>query len=306
MSVESYDTLASDDELNTTSGGLWSESANRGASVEREYDEYTAKLEADIDYWTSLAAKYEEDPTLNFAWTPKPQREICAYDKGIIMLKHEEYVAEGDLKSAQELHAQFPWLELYLNPISQYDKEVIRLDYNAQDIETRLELLKEHVWLEAYLNKFEADCAVAEELADKAEEKKTTAQKRKIELHTIGVPHRITGYGREWFSRKDRKKKYVHKTTDAAGRVKEAPKCANKKPYQDWRKKKVGREHTPPLVPRKRNEYFHELHDCLGLPYPDPKRYEQDLYVDWEEASVAFWEHKRPVFTWYGVKRILF
>ena len=258
MSVESYDTLASDDELNTTRGGRWSESSS---SVERTYDEYTAKLEADIDYWTSLAAKYEEDPTRNFAWQPKL--------------------------------------------VSQYDQEVIRLDYNATDIKTRLELHAQYPWLEAYLDKFDADCAVAEELADEAEEKKNAEEKRASEARHIGVAHRVTGRGRDWLSRRDRKKKFAYKKTNAAGRVKEDLKRAKTKPYQDWRKKKTGREHTPALAPRKRNDYFHELHDCLGLPYPDPKKYEDDLFVDWEEASVAFWKHKRPVFTWYGVKRIL-
>ena len=257
MSVESYDTLSSDDELNATRGGRWSESSS---SVERTYDEYTAKLEADIDYWTSLAAKYEEDPTLNFAWQPKL--------------------------------------------VSQYDQEVIRLEYNAVDIETRLELHAQYPWLEAYLDKFDADCAVAEELADEAEEKKNAEEQRASEARYIGVAHRVTGRGRDWQSRRDRKKKFAYKKTNAAGRVKEDPKRAKTTPYQDWRKKKTGREHTPALVHRK--DYLKETFECLKLNYV-PALYERPLFErgphaerDWEETTIHFWKHTRPVFQWCG------
>ena len=258
MSQQSNDTLISDDEYAVFS---------RGASDDDSYDDnqyaaYNAKLDADIDLWTSLAALYE-DPATDILWPPEP---------------------------------------IGSEPISQYDQEVIRLEYNATDIDSRLKLHAQYPWLNAYLDKFDADCAVAEELADEAEEKKNAAEKLASEARQIGVAHRITGRGRDWFARKDRKRKFAYKTTDAAGHVKEDPKHIGKKP--NWRKKKTGREHTPPLVQRK--DYLKETFECLKLNY-DPALYERPLYErgphaerDWEETTIRFWKHTRPVFQWNG------
>jgi len=115
MSVSSYDTLGSDDELNTAGVGRWASlTEDRDESiVQNQYDAYTAKLEADIEYWTTLAAQYEEDEDLNFEWPPT-KTHICAYDKGIIMLKYAEYIEEGDLASSQELHDRHSWLAEYI------------------------------------------------------------------------------------------------------------------------------------------------------------------------------------------------
>ena len=203
MSVE---TLSSDDEYAVFSHGA----SNDDSYDDKQYAAYNAKLDADIDLWTSLAAMYEDNDIL---WPPEP---------------------------------------------SQYDQEVIRLEYNATDIDSRLKLHAQHPWLNAYLDKFDADCAVAEELADEAE-------KLAAEARQIGVAHRITGRGRDWFARKDRKRKFAYKKTNAAGRVKEDPKRAKMTPYQDWRKKKTGREHTPPLVQRK--DYLKETFECLKFNY---------------------------------------
>lgn len=262
MSQQSNETLISDDEYAVFS---------RGASDDESYDDnqyaaYNAKLDADIDLWTSLAALYEDNDIL---WPPEP-------------ISSEPIGSE---------------------PISQYDQEVIRLEYNATDIDSRLKLHAQYTWLNAYLDKFDADCAEAEELADEAEEKKNAATKAR----QIGVAHRITGRGRDWFARKDRKKKFAYKKTNTAGRVKEDPKRAKMTPYQDWRKKKTGREHTPPLVQRK--DYLKETFECLKLNY-DPALYERPLYErgphaerDWEETTIRFWKHTRPVFQWNGYEK---
>jgi hypothetical protein len=250
MSIE---TLSSDDEYAVFS---------RGASDDESYDDkqyaaYNAKLDADIDLWTSLAAKYEDDDIL---WPPEPE------------------------------------------PISQYEQEVIRLEYNAADLDSRLALLAQHAWLNAYLDKFDADCAAAEEEANAAE------YEIQDKTRPIGVSHRVTSTSRDWFSRKDRKRKFAHKTTDAAGRVKEDPKHIVKKP--NWRKKKTGREHDPALVQRK--DFLKETFECLKLNYI-PALYERPLFErgyaaerEWEEATIHFWKTKKPIFTWFNEKALHF
>ena len=255
MSQQSNETLISDDEYAVFS---------RGASDDESYDDkqyaaYNAKLEADIDLWTSLAALYE-DPATDILWPPEPNSSEPISSEPII---------------------------------SQYEQEVIRLEYNATDIDSRLKLHAQYPWLNAYLDKFDADCAIAEELADEAEEKKNAATKAR----QIGVAHRITGRGRDWFARKDRKRKFAYKTTDAAGHVKEDPKHIGKKP--NWRKKKTGREHTPPLVQRK--DYLKQTFECLKLNY-DPALYERPLFErgSERETTIRFWKHARPVFQWNG------
>ena len=73
MSVESYDTLVSDSDDEYV--GNWSGYTERDDSVvQSQYDAYTAKLEADIDYWTTLAAQYE-DPEQTFCG---PRNKNCA------------------------------------------------------------------------------------------------------------------------------------------------------------------------------------------------------------------------------------
>jgi len=242
MSFESNETLSSDDEYAVFSRGV-----SDDESYDNQYAAYNAKLDADIDLWTSLAALYEDDDIL---WPP---------------------------------------------PISQYDQEVIRLEYNATDQDSRIALLAQHAWLADYLEKFDADCAAAEEEAN-AEELVIQDKTR-----PIGVSHRVTSTGRDWYSRKDRKRKFAHKTTDAAGRVKEDPKHVVKKP--NWRKKKTGREHDPALVQRK--DYLKETFECLKLNYK-PELYERGQEREREEATIHFWKYNRPVFTWYNEKALYF
>jgi hypothetical protein len=250
MSFESNETLSSDDEYAVFS---------RGASDDESYDDkqyaaYNAKLDADIDLWTSLAAQYEDTDIL---WPPEP-------------ISPEPISPEP----------------ISPEPISQYEQEVIRLEYKAADIDTRLALLAQYIWLADYLDKFDADCAAAEEEANAEEYDKT----RPIE-------YRVTSTGR-----KDRKRKFAHKTTDAAGRVKEDPKHVVKKP--NWRKKKTGREHDPALVQRK--DFLKDTFECLKLNYK-PELYERPLFErgphaerDWEETTICFWKHTRLVFQWNG------
>ena len=162
MSVDSYDTLVSDSDDEYV--GNWSGYTERDDSVvQSQYDAYTAKLEADIDFWTTLAARYE-DPDTDILW-PK-QGELCAYDKGIIMLKYAQYTEEGDTASAQELYDRHSWLAEYLRP-SQYEQALIGNQYKAADPKTQEELHEEHPWLEAYLIQYEKDDIAARERFDK-------------------------------------------------------------------------------------------------------------------------------------------
>ena len=164
MSVDSYDTLVSDSDDEYV--GNWSGYTERDDSVvQSQYDAYTAKLEADIDFWTTLAARYE-DPDTDILW-PK-QGELCAYDKGIIMLKYAQYTEEGDTASAQELYDRHSWLAEYLKPRpSQYEQALIGNQYKAADPKTQEELHEEHPWLEAYLIQYEKDDIAARERYEK-------------------------------------------------------------------------------------------------------------------------------------------
>jgi hypothetical protein len=165
MSVDSYDTLVSDSDDEYV--GNWSGYTERDDSVvQSQYDAYTAKLEADIDYWTTLAAQYE-DPETDILWPPK-QGELCSYDKGIIMLNYAQYTEEGDTASAQELYDRHSWLAEYLKPRpSQYEQALIGNQYKAADPKTQEELHEEHPWLEAYLIQYEKDDIAARERYEK-------------------------------------------------------------------------------------------------------------------------------------------
>jgi len=162
MSVSSYDTIVSDSDDEYV--GNWSGYTERDDSVvQTQYDAYTAKLEADIDFWTTLAAQYED---------PETEEEICSYDKGIIMLKYAEYIEEGDTASAQELYDRHSWIAEYLKP-SQYEQALIGNQYRSADPKTQEELHEEHPWLQAYLVQYEEDDIAA---------RKRFEKKRKIEV----------------------------------------------------------------------------------------------------------------------------
>jgi hypothetical protein len=267
MSVSSYDTLGSDDDLNAACD--WADITGYSESdesvVQNQYDAYTAKLDADIEYWTTLAAQYEEDPEMNFEW-PTTKTPICAYDKGIIMLKYAEYIEEGDLASSQELHDRHSWLAEYI-------------DKKTRDEEETTESV----------HKF------------KVYEKDVSEDEDEEPGRPIGIYPSVISNGRAWRARRDRKKKYAHKMIDHAGRVKEAPYAPIKKPYPSWRKKKTGREHKETLVPRKPGEFVRDIVECYNLPCRKLDMNEE------EEPTIEFVQYYRPpLMTLRGMKRVLF
>ena len=292
MSVSSYDTL-SDDEINAACG--WSSfTEERDESiVQNQYDAYTAKLEADIDYWTTLAAKYEEDEDLNFEW-PKTKTPICAYDKGIIMLKYAEYVEEGDLASSQELHDRHSWLAEYIAKHDEEARETLVANHIAKKIQEK----------EASEDESDEEDEVEPGHKFKVQEKDISEDEESEDEESgrpIGIYRNVISHGRAWRARKDRKKKYAHKMIDTAGRVKEAPYAPIKKPYPSWRKKKTGRNHKETLVPRKPGEFVREIVECYNLPCTKLDRNEE------EEPTIEFVQYYRPpLMTLRGVKRVLF
>jgi hypothetical protein len=292
MSVSSYDTLGSDDEINTASVGSWSSNTeeHEESIVQNQYDAYTAKLEADIDYWTTLAAKYEEDEDLNFEW---PKTPICAYDKGIIMLKNAEYIAEGDLESSQELHDRHSWLAEYIEKKTQDDeRELLVANHIAETIRTKEESEDDEEDHIEHGHKFK----VYEKDVSEDEDEDYIEPGR-----PIGIYRKAISDGRAWRARKDQKKKYAHKTIDTAGRVKEAPYAPIKKPYPSWRKKKTGRNHKETLVPRKPGEFVREIVECYSLPCSKLDAKEE------EEPDIEFFKNLRaPIMNLRGVKRVLF
>jgi hypothetical protein len=176
MSVESYDTIVSDSDDEYV--GNWSGYTERDDSVvQSQYDEYTAKLEADIERWTTLAKQYED---------PENEGELCYYDKGIILLNYDQYTEEGDTASAQELYDRHSWIADYLKPRpSQYEQALIGMQYKSADPKTQEELHEEHPWLRAYLVQYEEDDLAARERFEKKNRKIEVFSPRKRANSTI-------------------------------------------------------------------------------------------------------------------------
>ena len=183
MSVESYDTIVSDSDDEYV--GNWSGYTERDDSVvQSQYDEYTAKLEADIERWTTLAAQYE-DPENDILWPPK-QGEICSYDKGIIMLNYAQYIEEGDTASAQELYDRHSWIAEYLKPRpSQFEQALIGMQYKSADQKTQEELDEEYPWLRAYIVQYDIDDLAARERFEKKNRRIEVFSPRKRANSTI-------------------------------------------------------------------------------------------------------------------------
>ena len=297
MSVSSFDTLSSDDELNTACDGRWSGftgySECNESLIQNQYDAYTAKLDADIEHWTTLAAQYEEDPDLNFEWPPT-KTPICAYDKGIIMLKYAEYVEEGDLASSQEIYDRHSWLAEYMEKKTRDDqeRELLVANHIAETIQSKEASEEEDT--EDNIEPGHKFKVYEKDVSEEDEEDEEPGR-------PIGIYRRVISHGRAWRARKDRKKKYAHKVIDTDGHIKEAPYAPMKKPYPSWRKKKTGREHKAVLSPRKPGEFVREIVECYNLPCTKLDRNEE------EEPTIEFVKYYRPpLMTLRGVKRVLF
>ena len=167
-----------------------------------------------------------------------------------------------------------------------------------------MELLEEHPWLEEYIdflyihkNIFSAQ-KQCEEIEDKAE------QAEEDPVCTIGMSNKVINQSCAARGRKERKRKFNHKTKNSRGKTIESAKKIAKKPYPSWRKKKTGREHAETLVPREKDEFLKDVYDVYKLKYP--KTNWPDLFdPSCEEANIAFWKYKKPVLTLYGIKRLM-
>jgi len=252
-------------------------------------------LDEDITLWEAAAAHYlnEEDNSTEY-WTSfgdsesqeideQERNDILRMGNSLLFAAHIGRLSSA-LPNALELGVTLHGVDLA--------------------IQYYLELLEEHPWLDDYINILRINKelfretqqdALIEEQAEKAEEDP---------ICTIGMSDKVINQSCAARGRKERKRKFNHKTKNSRGKTIESAKKIAKKPYPSWRKKKTGREHAETLVPREKDEYLKEVYDVYKLKYP--KTNWPDLFdPSCEEANIEFWKYKKPVLTLYGIKRLM-
>ena len=257
-------------------------------------------LDEDIKRWEAAAAHYlnEEDNSTEY-WTSFGDSESQEIAAQYAEQEKDDILRMGNslLHSAhtEKLLSAFPE---YVVP------GVITLRSIDLCIGYYMELLEEHPWLEEYIdflyihkNIFSAQ-KQCEEIEDKAE------QAEEDPVCTIGMSNKVINQSCAARGRKERKRKFNHKTKNSRGKTIESAKKIAKKPYPSWRKKKTGREHAETLVPREKDEFLKDVYEVYKLKYP--KTNWPDLFdPSCEEANIAFWKYKKPVLTLYGIKRLM-
>jgi hypothetical protein len=252
-------------------------------------------LDEDIKLWEAAAAHYlnEEDNSTEY-WTSFGDSESQEID---------EQERNDILRMGNSL-----LFAAHIGKLSSALPNTIGLGVTLRGVDLAIqyymELLEEHPWLDDYINILrinkeifqETRCeALIEEKAEKAEEDPVC---------TIGMSDKVINQSCAARGRKERKRKFNHKTKNSRGKTIESAKKIAKKPYPSWRKKKTGREHAETLVPREKDEFLKEVYDVYKLKYP--KTNWPDLFdPSCEEANIAFWKYKRPVLTLYGIKRLM-
>ena len=257
-------------------------------------------LDEDITLWEAAAAHYlnEEDNSTEY-WTSFGDSESQEIAAQYAEQEKDDILRMGNslLHSAhtEKLLSAFPE---YVVP------GVITLRSIDLCIGYYMELLEEHPWLEEYIdflyihkNIFSAQ-KQCEEIEDKAE------QAEQEPVCNIGMSNKVINQSCAARGRKERKRKFNHKTKNSRGKTIESAKKIAKKPYPSWRKKKTGREHAETLVPREKDEFLKDVYEVYKLKYP--KTNWPDLFdPSCEEANIAFWKYKKPVLTLYGIKRLM-
>jgi hypothetical protein len=165
-----------------------------------------------------------------------------------------------------------------------------------------MELLEDHPWLEEYIDflyihkmvfSAQKQCELIEDKAEQAEQDPVCK---------IGMSDKVINQSCAARSRKERKRKFNHKTKNSHGKTIESAKKAAKKQYPSWRKKKMGREHAETLVPRDKNEHIKEVFEVCNLKYPKNAPWELDS--NWEEATIELWKGPPIVKTYEGSKEL--
>jgi len=311
-SIGSYDSFYSTDESNflditcpDCDGTLFSpRNCDHGKlSQESEDDSFILDtLDEDIKRWEAQAALYSDEDNSTEYWTTfgdsesKKEQEITAQfaeqDKQDILRMGNSLLHSNH---RNQLLTAFP--EYVVPGVITHRSIDLCIGYY-------MELLEDHPWLEEYIDflyihkkifSAQKQCELIEDKAEQAEQDPVC----KIGMSDKAINQSCAARGR-----KERKRKFNHKTKNSRGKTIESAKKLAKKPYPSWRKKKMGREHAETLVPREKDEFLKEVYDVYKLKYP--KSNWPDLFdPSCEEANIAFWKYKKPVLTLYGIKRLL-
>lgn len=270
-------------------------------SQESEDDSFILDtLDEDIKRWEAAAALYSDEDNSTEYWTSfgdsesKKEQEIAA--------QYAEQEKQDILRMGNSLlHSTHTGTLLTAFP--EYVVPGV-ITHRSIDlcIGYYMELLDDHPWLEEYIDFLyihkqiftaQKQCELIEDKAEQAEQDPVC---------NIGMSDKVINQSCAARGRKERKRKFNHKTKNSHGKTIESAKKAAKKQYPSWHKKKMGREHAETLVPREKDEYLKEVSDVYKVKLP------KNVYgfdKGWEEADVEFWEYKKPALTIDGINRLM-
>lgn len=277
-------------------------------SSQGSYDETKTvdTLEADIILWEAQAALYAQDSII---WPPtQPDIDSESYwvsfgdQEGNTESNDEKVnriIVEQELHLLQTTSSQLKskyTQNIYLNESPFFERVGDTVQAKALSMDEYLELRKSP-WFDDYIN-----ILVTDEFLFETEVEESQAQEEAGPKRMIGFSDKSIKKFQSKRGRKDRKRKFAHKTEDSRGKIIEAPKQISKKPYPTWRKKKTGRAHKEALVPRDKDEHLKEVFEVCKIDYP--KNAPWDSNNGWEEAGIKLWNGPSVMTTYKGTKEL--
>jgi hypothetical protein len=317
---ESFDTLSSEgsydsfystdddysvlDETGVTcrdcDGSLFSPRKNCDHGNISQDSDYEDALDDDIKRWEAQAALYSDEDNSSEYWTSFGDSE-SKKEKSIV----EQY-AEQEKQDILRLGNSLLHSDDTGKLLTAFPEYVVPGVITLRSIDLcigyYMELLEDHPWLEEYIDFLyihkkvfiaQKQCELIEDKAEQAEQDPVCK---------IGMSDKVINQTCSARSRKERKRKFNHKTKNSHGKTIESAKKAAKKPYPSWRKKKMGREHAETLVPREKDEYLKEVSEVYKVEFP---KIVYSFDKGWEEADIEFWEYKKPALTIDGINRLM-
>ena len=263
------------------------------------YDQEEGTLDENIKKWDEAAALYEDETSEDDAlyWEMFGENKRETDEEGI-----NRRIIEQEVYMLQTTHSNLRYSgkaqNIYLSESPFFERVGQTVQGKELSIAEYQKLRKGISWIDDYINILVTDELLHEtELQElQFQEEKETQLKRATGIteeetrpnHVVGLSDKVIKAFQSKRGRKDRKRKFVHKTENKRGKIVEAPKQISKKPYPSWRKKKTGREHKATLVPRDKNEHIKEIFEVCKLKYP--KNAPWDLDSSWEEATIELWK----------------
>jgi hypothetical protein len=245
------------------------------------YDQETSTLDEDIKRWEEAAALYEEEDDEHLRWEIFGEGKRETSEEQVNRL-----IAEQELFLLQMTHTDLRYSgnaqNIYLSDSPYFERNGRTVQGKELSIEKYQQLRKTTPWIDDYIN-----ILVTDELLYETELEELQYQEETQPNHVTGMSDKVIKAFQSKRGRKDRKRKFVHKTENKRGKIVEAPKQISKKPYPTWHKKKIGREHKATLVPRDKNEHIKEVFEVCKLKYPTHAPWESDS--TWEEATIELW-----------------